>query len=379
MKCGRSVGTRDGTRIWLNLEICGLICGSLTWVLLLFGSYATSYHVIIPWMGYASNTGKFHLILFNLCTVIAIFSHYRTMTTDPGAVPRKALPLSNDREEIDHEAKRSMQMSGLEKYQKTCKRCRAFKPTRAHHCSICGRCIIKMDHHCPWVNNCVGIGNHKLFIVFLFWVNVVCWYSLILLVGRFTYCWSHSAADKTCFAYNTIMSVIWLFIEALLFALFTSCMMADQLYGAMLNQTQIDRMKNEHHESSIEVNEVFGSPADTRCHLSWIVPFPVKYPTSLKEKLFGYRLRELPRESDDEEGIDEFDGLISASNSSVMLTAPEAASALSTAETDVEAALSSIPAGDIETGEPVTVSGRYDVSSGGSGNGNMRKRAPGPP
>ena len=43
-----------------------------------------------------------------------------------------------------------------------CRRCQAFKPPRAHHCSICKRCIIKMDHHCPWVNNCVGIGNHKV-------------------------------------------------------------------------------------------------------------------------------------------------------------------------------------------------------------------------
>jgi hypothetical protein len=37
-----------------------------------------------------------------------------------------------------------------------------YKPQRAQHDSITGRCIVKMDHFCPWVGNAIGIMSHKV-------------------------------------------------------------------------------------------------------------------------------------------------------------------------------------------------------------------------
>ena len=56
-----------------------------------------------------------------------------------------------------------------------CKKCQTRKPDRAHHCSTCGRCVLKMDHHCPWLATCVGLRNYKAFLLFCSYVTLFCW------------------------------------------------------------------------------------------------------------------------------------------------------------------------------------------------------------
>lgn len=38
---------------------------------------------------------------------------------------------------------------------------------RAKHCQTCKHCVRRFDHHCPWIENCVGERNHRWFIIYL--------------------------------------------------------------------------------------------------------------------------------------------------------------------------------------------------------------------
>ena len=54
-----------------------------------------------------------------------------------------------------------------------CPDCEVLRTPRSRHCAICNRCVERFDHHCPWINNCVGIHNHNYFLVFLITLTLI--------------------------------------------------------------------------------------------------------------------------------------------------------------------------------------------------------------
>lgn len=163
------IGTSHGTSFWINCEFYGVLAYVGGSILCLFGMLSVTFILILPWLGHSFLSHSL-IGLYYLFNFMAAYTQVIGMITDPGSVPRNAQPLEDN---------------SMNKY---CDKCQAFKPLRAHHCRVCKRCIVRMDHHCPWFNNCVGIGNQKLIFVLVFWIAVICGYSLLIIFTKTIYC-----------------------------------------------------------------------------------------------------------------------------------------------------------------------------------------------
>mmetsp|Transcript_23510 Transcript_23510/g.52034 ORF Transcript_23510/g.52034 Transcript_23510/m.52034 type:complete len:333 (-) Transcript_23510:147-1145(-) len=120
--------------------------------------------------------GKVELIVFNIFTVLLMISYVRCILVHPGTVPDNDpqwdyLAQANQAKTAEGVLIQETKRSGDRRH---CKWCGKYKPDRCHHCRVCRVCILKMDHHCPWIYNCVGYHNYKFFFLILFYSVLDC-------------------------------------------------------------------------------------------------------------------------------------------------------------------------------------------------------------
>lgn len=48
------------------------------------------------------------------------------------------------------------------------------------HCMKCNRCTAGFDHHCKFVNNCVGIKNYSIFALLLLFLEIYEFFNIII-------------------------------------------------------------------------------------------------------------------------------------------------------------------------------------------------------
>ncbi|XP_075412064.1 palmitoyltransferase ZDHHC3 isoform X1 [Tenrec ecaudatus] len=281
--------------MWFIRDGCGIACAIVTWFLVLYAEFVVLFVMLIPSRDYVYSV--LNGIVFNLLAFLALASHCRAMLTDPGAVPK-----GNATKEFIE----SLQLKPGQVVYK-CPKCCSIKPDRAHHCSVCKRCIRKMDHHCPWVNNCVGESNQKYFVLFTMYIALVSLHALIMVGFHFLHCfeedWTNllqdygvpgeGAADPLlspqenkqapkvrsaeCSSFSpptTVILLILLCFEGLLFLIFTAVMFGTQVHSICTDETGIEQLKKEERRWAkktkwMNMKAVFGHPFS----LGWASPF----------------------------------------------------------------------------------------------------------
>lgn len=218
----RGCGTRERHAVWCNTAPQGVLTSLFYWGSFTATWYAVSTAAVAPLFG-AGWLGWLLQALLALPCSLALLCHLRAMLTNPGAVPAGARPL-HGRAAGQH-----------------CAKCAgAFKPPRARHCSVCGRCIIKLDHHCPWINNCVGLTNMKFFWLYTLYNFVAAALAALLIAVHAVACYNPvQRASCGAPAPATLALAAAMCAAVMVFSGNVAC---GQRVVAMTNRTTLDHM-----------------------------------------------------------------------------------------------------------------------------------------
>ncbi|GAU95382.1 hypothetical protein RvY_07008-2 [Ramazzottius varieornatus] len=253
-------------RYWFVRDSCGIVCCIFTWLLIAYAIFAVNVVIINSAIARAAIYFAWcNGILFNGLVLLAVVSHVRTVMSEPGIVQKNT---------ATDERIRELELAPGTVIMR-CPKCVCIKPERAHHCSICKRCVRKMDHHCPWVNNCVGENNQKYFVLFTLYIASLSLHAIILTIHQFVLCVDKEFAG--CSAMNpptSIILLIFLLFEGLLFFLFTTIMFCTQFCAIWNDETGIEQLQSskertwQRRKRFHGLRVVFGD----QCSIWWLCP-----------------------------------------------------------------------------------------------------------
>ncbi|CAK9111776.1 Palmitoyltransferase ZDHHC15 (Acyltransferase ZDHHC15) (Zinc finger DHHC domain-containing protein 15) (DHHC-15) [Durusdinium trenchii] len=140
---------------------------------------------VLPSVGKADFV-PFFFLLFNAIWGMALVAYIRSFATGPGKVPFSwhefvrevgpALPV------VPSTARWAPGKATF------CRKCSIPRPERAHHCNVSGFCVLRMDHYCPWINNCVGLGNYKFFLQLVIYGSFASFVGIATSLPEFVLC-----------------------------------------------------------------------------------------------------------------------------------------------------------------------------------------------
>lgn len=107
-------------------------------------------------------------IVFGLCALVVFACGWIASTTDPiDPIAFESGPYSPAPAPEVHPDMRECDVCG-------------YVNERSKHCRVCNKCVDGFDHHCMWINNCVGDKNYRPFFVLLVATALMTAFVLVL-------------------------------------------------------------------------------------------------------------------------------------------------------------------------------------------------------
>ncbi|EAA18841.1 DHHC zinc finger domain, putative [Plasmodium yoelii yoelii] len=144
--------------------------------------------------------GIVKILIFHFFLLMFLINYILSIVTPPGFIPNteewvfKDFGENNSNNIDDYLLEKKK--TGERRF---CKWCCKYKPDRAHHCRICKTCILKMDHHCPWIYNCIGYNNHKYFMLSLIYCSITTIFISLTMLNSVIEAINHNEVRKAPF------------------------------------------------------------------------------------------------------------------------------------------------------------------------------------